>query len=189
VTPKSDHRSVPRHGETECGDIAVFRVEADVTLLAVIDALGHGPHAASAARIAADHLAEVALDRGILHLVETLHAALRGSRGAAAMLCVFNSDGLLQGCGVGNVELRSIGSRVPAVLTPGILGASMNRLRTFEARLSVGDRLVIFSDGLSSRMDLDRVRGLAPGEACDMLMAEYRRTHDDSTVLVTDIEA
>jgi negative regulator of sigma-B (phosphoserine phosphatase) len=189
VIPKVEHRSVPRQGETECGDIAVQRTDAGTTLLAVIDALGHGPHAASAARIAADHLAAVALDRGILHVVETLHAVLRGSRGAAAMLCVINVDGLLQGCGVGNVELRAIGSRVPAVLTPGILGASINRLRTFESRLSVGDRLIIFSDGLSSRMDLDRVRGLSPGEACDVLMAEYRRSHDDSTVLVTDIEA
>lgn len=189
MTPKVEHRSVPRQGEAECGDIAVFRADAGVTLFAVIDALGHGPHAASAARIAADHLVGAALDRGLLHLIETLHAALRGSRGAAAMLCILTPDGVLQGCGVGNVELRAIGSRVPAVLTPGILGASINRLRTFEARLSVGDRLIIFSDGLSARMDLDRVRGLSPGEACDVLMAEYRRSHDDSTVLVTDIEA
>lgn len=189
MTPKAEHRSVPRLGEVECGDIAVVRTEGNVTLLAVIDALGHGPHAASAARLAADHLTDVALDRGLLHLIETLHAVLRGSRGAAAMLCILNTDGVLQGCGVGNVELRAIGSRVPAVLTPGILGASINRLRTFEARLSAGDRLIIFSDGLTSRMDLDRVRGLSPGEACDVLMTEYRRTHDDSTVLVTDIEA
>jgi phosphoserine phosphatase RsbX len=189
VTPRTEHRSVPREGEVECGDVAVVRAEAEATLFAVIDALGHGPHAAATARTAAEHLAAAPLDRGVQHLMEGLHASLRRSRGAAAMICLVTPDGRIQGCGVGNVELRVIGSRVPSVLTPGVLGASVNRIRTFEARLALGDRLVIFTDGLSSRMDLESVRGLAPGEACDALMAQYRRTHDDSTVLVTDIEA
>ena len=189
MTPRTEHRSLPRNGEQECGDIAVVRAEAEATLIAVIDALGHGPHAAATAQIAAKHLGEASLDGGLLPLVEGLHVALRGSRGAAAMILLLAPDGRLQGCGVGNVELRSVGSRVPAVLSPGVLGASISRLRTFEARVTSGDRLVIFSDGLSSRMELDRVRGLTPGEACDALMTHYRRTHDDSTVLVTDIEA
>ncbi len=189
MTPQTEHRSVPRQGERECGDIVVVRASAEVTLIAVIDALGHGPHAAATAQIAAKHLGEASLDSGILPLIEGLHAALRGSRGAAAMILLLAPDGRLQGCGVGNVELRTIGTRVPAVLTPGVLGASINRLRTFEARVASGDRLVIFSDGISSRMELDRIRGLTPGEACDALMTQYRRTHDDSTVLVTDLEA
>lgn len=189
MTPRTEHRSLPREGELECGDLAIVRADGESTLLAVIDALGHGPHAAAAAALAADHLTSASLEGGLLPLVEGLHAALRGSRGAAAMIVLLAPDGRLQGCGVGNVELRTVGSRVPAVLTPGVLGASINRLRTFEGRVAAGDRLVIFSDGLSSRIDFDRVRGLAPGAACDALMAQYRRTHDDSTVLVTDIEA
>jgi phosphoserine phosphatase RsbX len=189
VTPRTEHRSVPRQDELECGDIAVVRAAAEATLVAVIDALGHGPFAATAARIAADHLATAPLDRGVQSVMESLHISLRGSRGAAAMICILTADGRLEGCGIGNVELRAIGSRVPVLLTPGVLGTSIKRMRTFEARLAPGDRLVIFTDGLSSRMDLDRVRGLPPGEACDVLMAQYRRTHDDSTVLVTDIEA
>jgi negative regulator of sigma-B (phosphoserine phosphatase) len=189
VTLNVEHLSVPREGETECGDIAVVRIEADFMLLAVIDALGHGPLAAAAAHIAAELLDTAPLDRGVLHLMETLHGALRGSRGAAAMLCILTPDGRLQGCGVGNVEMRTTGSRVPTVLTPGILGASVNRLRTFEARVVPGDRLVLFSDGLSARMDLASVRALPPAGACEALMTQYRRSHDDSTVLVTDIEA
>ena len=163
---KADHLCVPRQGETECGDVAVIRAEAEFSLLAVAP-----------------------LDRGVLQLMESLHAALRGSRGAAAMLCILAADGRLQGCGVGNVEMRTVGSRVPIVLTPGILGASVNRLRTFEARVVPGDRLVLFSDGISSRMDLGSVRGLSPAGACDVLMTQNRRTHDDSTLLVIDIEA
>ena len=189
MTPRTEHRSLPREGEHECGDLALMRATDAFTLLAVIDALGHGPHAAAAAALAAEHLNAASLDEGLIVLMEGLHAALRGSRGAAAMIVLLAPDGRLQGCGVGNVELRTVGSRVPAVLTPGVLGASINRLRTFEGRLAAGDRLVIFSDGLSSRMELERVRGLTPGAACDALMAQYRRTHDDSTVLVTDLEA
>ena len=189
MTPRTEHRSLPREGEHECGDLALVRSHGGSTLLAVIDALGHGPHAAAAAALAADHLAAAAIDAGLLPLMEGLHAALRGSRGAAAMIVLLTPDGRLRGCGVGNVELRTVGSRVPAVLTPGVLGASINRLRTFEGRVAAGDRLVIFSDGISSRMELERVRGLAPGAACDALMAQYRRNHDDSTVLITDLEA
>lgn len=189
MTPRTEHRSLPREGEVECGDIAIVRATAEATLIAVIDALGHGPHAAATAQLAATHLAEAPLDRGIVSLVDGLHAALRGSRGTAAMILLLMPDGRLEGCGVGNVELRSIGSHVPAVLSPGVLGASITRLRAFQAHVTSGDRLVIFSDGLSSRMELDRVRGLTPGQACDELMTRYRRSHDDSTVLVTDIEA
>jgi len=183
-----EHLSIPREGEACNGDAAIVREYERGTMFAVIDALGHGEHAAAVAKVAIECLSEVQLDRGVRAIIEILHRRLRGGRGAAAMVCLFE-DGKLEGCGVGNVELRSIRTRVPVVLSPGILGGNINRIRIFEAQLSPGDRLVIFSDGISSRLDLDACRGVPAAQACRVLMERHRRSHDDATVLITDIEA
>jgi negative regulator of sigma-B (phosphoserine phosphatase) len=98
--------------------------------------------------------------------------------------------GRVEGCGVGNVEVRGQGARIPAVLTPGILGGGpVPRMKLFDAPLSGRGRIVVFTDGVSARMSLEDVAGLAPREACRALMDRHRRPGDDATVLVTDFEA
>jgi negative regulator of sigma-B (phosphoserine phosphatase) len=180
--------TLPRDGEAESGDVALVRREEETTLLAVVDALGHGARAATAAGIAAAYLGDAPLERGIVSLVEGLHERLRGTRGAAAMILLV-ARGRLEGCGVGNVEARGVGTRVPTVLTPGVLGAQMTRLKVFDAELSARGRIVVFSDGISSRVGLDDVAALGAADACRALMDRYRRPADDATVLVTDFEA
>lgn len=183
----ADHVTIPKEGEKENGDAAIVRETPDGVLFAVIDALGHGPAAAAVARMAMDHLLEAELDRGVERVVMGLHERLRGSRGAAAMVCLVRGDNL-DGCGVGNVDLRSLGTRISSVLTAGILGGTLKRPRVFEAKLRAGDRVVLFSDGISSRFDLDASRAHPPSEACRAIMRQNRRTYDDSTVLVVDLE-
>lgn len=182
------HVSLPKDGEKVSGDAVVVRVEPEGALLAVIDALGHGPAASPVADRGKAFLEGVTLERDVRYITEGLHEALRGTRGAAAMCCLLKK-GRIEGCGIGNVELRSSKDRVPVVLTPGILGVSLQRVRTFEARVSAGARIYIYSDGVSPRMDLERVARLATEAACAALMRQYRRTHDDATLLVADIEA
>jgi phosphoserine phosphatase RsbX len=181
------HVSLPKEGEKLCGDTAVVRVEQGVTLLAVIDALGHGAAAAPVAEQGRRFLADVPLDRDVRTLTEGLHDALRGTRGVAAMCCLVRAD-QMEGCGVGNVDLRASKSRVPVVLTPGVLGVQSTRLRVFQTTLTPGARLVLFSDGISPRLDLERVDRLPAEEACRALIERYRRSQDDATLLVADLE-
>lgn len=181
------HTCVPKEGETLCGDTVVVRDEGGVTLLAVIDALGHGPPAAVVADRGREYLAGARLDRDVGALTEGLHEALRGTRGVAAMCCLIRAD-RMEGCGVGNVELRSSGSRVPAILTPGVLGVQVTRLRVFQTTLTPGARIVLFSDGVSPRIDLERVERLPAEPAGKALFERYRRAHDDATLLVADLE-
>lgn len=183
----ADFLTLPREGERLSGDAAFVRRGDDAVLIAVVDALGHGPIAAEVAVTATAYLGEAPLHRGVSTIVEGLHARLRGSRGAAAMVLVL-SKGRLEGCGVGNVELRSVGRRLPVILTPGVLGGSLGKLRLFEGQLSAGDRLVVFSDGVSGRFGDDLAHGLPAPETCRAIMSRYRRPYDDATVLVTDIE-
>ena len=182
------HVSLPKTGEKRCGDTVVIREEDGTALLSVIDALGHGPAAADVADRGRAFLGTVPLSKSVLSIVEGLHDALRGTRGAAAMCCVLRA-GRVEGCGVGNVELRVLASRVPVILTPGILGVSLNRTRVFEGPIAAGARFIMFSDGISPRMELDRYEKLAVEPACKTMMERYRRPHDDATLLVADVEA
>jgi negative regulator of sigma-B (phosphoserine phosphatase) len=148
--------------------------------------LGHGPKAAEAAGRAVRELQELPLDaaaRGVLGIVDALHDALRGSRGAAAMICRIDGD-QIEGCGVGNVELRCTGTRIPVVLSPGILGVGRVRLRTFSGRLSRGCRLFLFSDGISRRAPFLELANVPADQACRQLIERYRRGYDDASVLV-----
>jgi phosphoserine phosphatase RsbX len=182
------HICVPKVGESVNGDAVVIRHDGDHTLIAVIDALGHGPGAALAAQVAIEALADVQLTNGVQSVIDKVHDKLHGTRGAAAMVCIW--DGArIRGCAVGNVELRSRGTRVPVMLTPGILGARVRSYRLFESPLVPADRIVIFSDGISSHLSLDETQRMSPSEACRTIMDRYRRSHDDATVLVADVEA
>ncbi len=190
------HVSLPKDGERVSGDAVIVREQEGTYLLAVIDALGHGPVASVVADRARAFLESVSLGRDdstspgrdVLHLTDGLHEALRGTRGAAGMCCLLQK-GRIEGIGVGNVELRSTKDRVPVVLTPGILGGSMHRLRVFEGSVTSGARLLMFSDGISGRMDLERFARMSTEGACKSLVERYRRPHDDATLLVVDIQA
>jgi phosphoserine phosphatase RsbX len=188
VTLTVAHRVVAREGEHWCGDAVVCRNEGDVQLLAVVDGLGHGPAAAEAASRAVSYLEQTDCTRDIEQLVQGLHDGLGGSRGAAALVCTVR-DGRLTACGVGNVQLRSMGGEVPVVLTAGILGVRLRPLRTFAATLREGQRIVVHTDGISSRFDLAEMRHLPADQACDAIMQEHRHSHDDATVLVADSPA
>lgn len=181
------HRTAPCHGEVENGD-AVFAatLHDGAAVLAVIDGLGHGPNAARAAAAAVEALASATSRHDAVAIVEALHGSLRGTRGAAATVCTLRA-GHLVACGVGNVALRTRGTQVPFVLSPGILGGQVRAFRRVEARLASGDRLLLHSDGISARFSLEDVARLGAEEACTAIFERHWRANDDGTVLVVDV--
>jgi len=176
----------PCPGQTENGDAIVVRNEGDDHLLAVVDALGHGPGAAVVSRAAVEYLEGVDLRDDVEKLMLGLGGALQGTRGAQGMICTVRGRAL-QGCGVGNVEMRVHGTRVPVVLTPGILGGRVRRHRVFDSDLAEGDRLVMFSDGISMRFPLADLAERSAQEACDHVFGQHRRQHDDASILIADV--
>lgn len=183
----AQHISVPCAGQQVNGDVVVVRDLDDGVLVAVVDALGHGPTAADIATRAAAHLSDARVGDSVLGVMEQLHDALHGTRGAAAMLLLLRA-GAIEGCSVGNVDMRVLGSQVPVVQSPGILGVRVRRYHVFRADLAPGARLVLFSDGVSSQAPVAETRDMDAGEACQFLLRGYRRSHDDATVLVIDVE-
>jgi len=181
------HETRPCQGERANGDTTVVREIGSWALLAVVDALGHGPHAEEVAVAAANTLLGLPETTGAQDAVVALHLGLKATRGAAAMVCVLRS-GLLEGCGVGNVLLRVQGARIPVTLTPGVLGRRLHRTRAFYGEIPPGSRLVLASDGISQRFRFTEQRSINPAALCRHLMTTYGKHHDDATVLVADVE-
>jgi hypothetical protein len=97
------------------------------------------------------------------------------------------SNNSLTACGVGNVSLRTRGTNVPFVLSPGILGARVRSLRPVHCDLRKGDRLVLHSDGVGSGFSLETLGHLDAEGACASIFESFRKPTDDATVLVLDV--
>jgi negative regulator of sigma-B (phosphoserine phosphatase) len=173
-----------RKGEAECGDAVVCVSRVDETTLAVIDALGHGPQAAVAARTAVDVLERA--DGSVEERFGCVHDALRGTRGAA-MTVVVVSEGRVVAAGIGNVALRVSGIKLPFFNTPGVLGAVSQRPRITSAPLVHGSRIVLHTDGVSSRFSLHGVADLDVEAACGAIFEERASWFDDAALLVADV--
>jgi negative regulator of sigma-B (phosphoserine phosphatase) len=179
--------SIPMLGEIKNGDAALVREpKADEHWLAVIDGLGHGPDAAVAAQAAIARLEELPAGTSVDTAMQDMHRHLRGTRGAAATLCIIRGDDM-EACAVGNVALLSVNCTVPLVLSAGVLGHQVAKFRISQSKLKPGARLALLSDGVSTRFRLEDFRQLEPALACQEIMTRYRRTHDDASVLIADV--
>lgn len=180
------HCSRPCAGETVNGDAAFVRTDGETTLLAVIDALGHGPKAAEVAEQASSCLQVVSLEDDLLTIMNTLHRALHGMRGAAVTAVLLRTGGLA-GCAVGNVGMKSMGFSLDIPMSPGVLGARVRKLRVFDLPRPSRARLALFSDGISSRFSLEATRNLRASDACRELLNSHGKSSDDATVLIADL--
>lgn len=176
----------PRSGESSNGDAVVVRRAESTVLVAVIDALGHGPKAAAIAASSSEYLDQA--PRGSApELVHGLHKILQGTRGAAALVLLLSHDGI-EACSVGNVELRSRSARLPFVLTPGVLGVRLRAPKVCTVGPPVADRFVLFSDGISGQFDMKALSKHSPPELATHIFTSHRHSHDDATVVVVDVE-
>jgi anti-sigma regulatory factor (Ser/Thr protein kinase) len=182
--------SVPRRGESVCGDAWACRPVPDGVAILVVDGLGHGPLAADAAR-EAQHIFEKSPDDGALTAtLDRLHRGLRPTRGAAAAVARIVPDrGTVTYAGVGNVAGSILGGERPRGLVShgGILGHTVRRVQEFTYPWTAGSTLVLHSDGLTSHWGLDAYPGIIrchPAVVAGVLYRDFRRSHDDVTVVV-----
>jgi anti-sigma regulatory factor (Ser/Thr protein kinase) len=179
----------PMHGETICGDGWALACDATSATVLVADGLGHGPLAADAARLAA-HTVLAKPNQPAAVLLQDAHGALRATRGAAAAVVRIDMlAGQLQLAGVGNIACHvwSDGARRQLVSHNGIVGSNMRKVQEFGAPWDHDGMLILHSDGLGSRWNLDDYPGLAarhPAVIAGVLYRDFSRGRDDVTVLV-----
>ncbi len=175
----------PAEGETLCGDAYTIVPRGRVTLVALADGLGHGPHAARAAQAFCSHV-EAAADRPLDAIMASADRAIAGTRGVAAALLRLDPPGHFEFAGVGNVVLRVL-CRTPIhpFSVAGTLGrGNARRARCERFPVERGDLLVMHTDGVSGRWELDGLRGEPPDRLARELLDVHGRSHDDATCLV-----
>ena len=177
----------PCRGETVCGD--AYTVVADpVTTVALADGLGHGPLAHEASEAFCDYVRRN-VGLGLEQLMHGATRALTGTRGAAAaVIRLDEAEENLVFVGVGNIELLALSrQQIRPVSTPGIVGRPLRKVVAYRYEVSPGDLLVLFSDGISSRLDLKKYKRLEPQQVADQIFEQHGKHHDDATVLVLEI--
>ena len=181
--------SEPISGEQECGDGWSVRTTVDTVLLMVVDGLGHGILAAEAAR-EAEKIFAGTREMSPAAILDDTHAALRKTRGAAEAIAKIELEKKrLSFAGIGNVSasIVSPGSSRSMASHNGTLGMSIERLQEFTCPWNDDSVLVMHSDGLGTRWDLERYPGLwnkSPSLIAGVLHRDFCRQRDDVTVLV-----
>ena len=172
-------------------DATVVRREG-LRVLALADGLGHGPEAQEPARRAIAAVRE-APEASLSELLRQADSALRGTRGAVmGLVSIDESTGALVHAAVGNITTSVRGGQDGRSFIGGhgVLGSGSPRPQrvTEEAiELRPRDLVVLFSDGLRSRLELDVARRLAsrhPLVVAQQLVERYARDNDDATVIV-----
>ena len=181
--------SEPIRGEVVCGDGWGIRSFADSLVLMVVDGLGHGVLASEAAREAEAVLARTA-DVSPHDIVQEAHAALKKTRGAAiAVAKIQMENGLLRFAGIGNISVVILAPGVSRSVAShnGTLGHQLDRVQEFTYPWNANSILIMHSDGLGTRWDLERYPGIwnkHPSLIAAILHRDFCRGRDDVTVLV-----
>ena len=178
----------PKSGEEVAGDGWISAAAKDFVTIAVIDGLGHGPLASTAAvsavRAVSNH-AHADLER----LMHEVHGALRATRGAAVGLArVYSSRNQVDFVGVGNIAGGIVidGQTRRVVSMPGIAGHEMRKVTTFSYPWSRGAVLLLHSDGVSANWNAATYPGLMQHDPSLIAAVVYRdhcRGTDDATVV------
>jgi serine phosphatase RsbU (regulator of sigma subunit) len=182
----------PRPGEQVCGDRSIaLGVGQSGALFGVLDGLGHGAEAATAASRGLEVL-RGAHTEPLDVLVQLCHRALTATRGAAMTLARIDFDAhTLSWIGIGNVTASLVAKhptgveiRSSARLDGGIVGYRIpDRLRTQTASVAPGDLLLIASDGVADDY-MDDIDFAAPAAViAEQILRRHSKEADDALVL------
>ena len=183
--------AVPLPGETESGDLSLIKRVGVGTLVAVIDGLGHGEEAATAAHAAVGALERYAREP-LSDLVRRCHEALLGLRGVVLGLAYLDPQAAtMTWLGVGNVggivlraDSGSKPSRITLVQSAGFIGGEPPHPSTRSVPLALGDTVVLFSDGIKDGFADSVVLSNTPKEIADSVIGRHTKGNDDALILV-----
>jgi anti-sigma regulatory factor (Ser/Thr protein kinase) len=176
-------------GEPVCGDAWAVRFRDDAALLMVADGLGHGLLAAEASAAAAGAFYG-SKEESAEGLVQTIHRALRSTRGAAVSVARIDfRESRVRFAGLGNVAgVVVAGGKLHTMVShSGTAGHEARQIREFQYPWTPDGLIVMHSDGLSAHWDLASFPGLVhrhPSVISGVLYREAARDRDDACVMV-----
>ncbi|MCU7495675.1 MAG: SpoIIE family protein phosphatase [Ignavibacteria bacterium] len=179
--------NLPKPGQEVSGDKWAWRMGANGITVMIADGLGHGLEASDASNEAIKAFEETsgAVDK----ILNSIHLRLGHTRGAAVAICELETKALsVKYCGVGNISgviISPLGSR-SMISHNGIVGHEARRMQVFEYPWTKGALLVMHSDGMSARWNMDKYPGLfmkSTSVICGVLYRDFSRGNDDFTVV------
>jgi anti-sigma regulatory factor (Ser/Thr protein kinase) len=182
--------SIPVAGETVCGDAWSSDHTTNRSIYIVADGLGHGPFAAEAAEEALRVFRDMS-DYAPERILREIHGALAKTRGAAVSIAeILGKEQVLNYAGAGNIvgAIHSGGKTRNMVSMNGTVGHSVAKLQQFSYPWEKNSILIMHSDGLTTRWNVEQYSGLAsrhPALMAGILFRDFHRGRDDATVLVT----
>jgi serine phosphatase RsbU (regulator of sigma subunit) len=184
--------SIPITGETVCGDAWSAQYAPGRSLYIVADGLGHGPLAAEAA-MEAVRIFHLVSHYDPVQTLGEIHSALAKTRGAAISIAeILHERKVLNYAGAGNIAAAILygGKSRSLVSMNGTVGHSVGKLQQFSYPWEAGSVLIMHSDGLSTRWNVEQYPGLAsrhPALLAGVLFRDFCRKRDDATILVSRI--
>jgi anti-sigma regulatory factor (Ser/Thr protein kinase) len=181
--------SLAMRRESVCGDGWRSRPCNGTHLFMLVDGLGHGPYAADAAR-EAERVLDQSQSLSPATILQDCHDALRKTRGASAAIAAISREKkLVSFAGVGNISgtLITANSRRGMASHNGTLGHQLYKVQEFAFPWDRESVLIMHSDGLRSRWDLNEYPGILAKHAsviAAVLYRDFERERDDVTVLV-----
>ena len=183
--------SVCKKNETVCGDLWGLNLYDSKFRIMMIDGLGHGIAANTAARQGLDAFLEIPKISPVEQL-RVLHDKLKRTRGGVVTIVYIDDvNNQMKYCGVGNITMKLVSSsRSHGCLSyNGIVGhimpASLNdHILKIDKKT---DTLILHSDGLSARWDIAKYPGIFQNQGiilCAALYKDFDRNNDDSTIVV-----
>ena len=180
---------VAKPGEDVAGDAWVSYMTRDTATIALVDGLGHGPLAATAANVAVRTIG-VNSDAPLERILADMHNAMRPTRGAAVGIArIHTAHGRIDFAGVGNIAGGAVADDATrrVVSLPGIVGHEMRKVTTFSYPFNQSTVLVLHSDGISTSWNTTGYPGLMqhdPALIAAVLYRDFGRNTDDATVVV-----
>ncbi len=181
---------LPVTTEETCGDAWALHQTSERVLIMLADGLGHGRYAAEASAAAA-YIFENYTTNSPAEIIERMHAALRSTRGAAVAVAevLFGGQCVVRYAGVGNISGRIISGTTfhGMVSHNGTIGIEARKIEEVTYPWPEDGLLVLHSDGLTTRWNLDDypgLRGRNPALIAGVLFRDHNVARDDSTVVV-----
>jgi anti-sigma regulatory factor (Ser/Thr protein kinase) len=179
---------LPKPQEIECGDAWCYVERAGGALVMGVDGLGHGLGASQAASMACE-VFMTEKTRAPAAVLERIHANLRTTRGAAAIVLEIDWDRRqLLAAGIGNLVAAIVegnaAKRIPSY--NGIVGHATPRIRELSYAITPAAVVVFHSDGLTAAWQPERYPGLMQHPCATIAAVLYRdckRGRDDSMVV------
>lgn len=190
--PEFGALNIPYKNELVSGDGWNFKVVGNKLQILLSDGLGHGLLAHEASQAAVNAFNDLP-HHAAAEDIQSLHNALRSSRGAALAVALVDLDKMkVDYAGLGNIAATNFSLKQTRRMISynGIAGVQFRKVQPMTYPLEKSSILIMASDGLSTHWNLSDYPGLqnkSPFLIAGVLYRDHGKATDDVSVIVTRI--